>query len=93
MRIVDPTYGTSAEPAPLVRVHATTSASAGLCGFSNSKPGANELLDQVLARIAERHAVGGTGFASKPNASVAATAEVLDHVAEQYRNAVVAIGD
>lgn len=93
MRIVDPTYGTApTAPAP-ARTAEPSAATAGLCGFSNSKPGAHELIDQVLARLGEQHPIGGTGFASKPNASVAAKAEVLDHVAEQYRMAVVAIGD
>ena len=91
MRIVDPTYGTAPEAPAATRTIAATAA--GLCGFSNSKPGAHDLIDQVLARLSDQHPIGGTGFASKPNASVAAKAEVLDHVAEQYRLAVVAIGD
>jgi len=95
MRIVDPTYGTApravTEPAPGPR--AIAPATTGLCGFSNSKPGAHDLIEGVLSRLRDRHPIGGTGFASKPNASVAARSEVLDHVAEQYRMAVVAIGD
>lgn len=91
MRIVDPTYGTA--PAAPEPARTAAPSAVGLCGFSNSKPGAHELIDQVLARLGEQHPIGGTGFASKPNASVGAKAEVLDHVAEQYRLAVVAIGD
>lgn len=92
MRIVDPTYGTAPQSAPVPAAR-TAPLTAGLCGFSNSKPGAHELIEQVLDRLRDRHPIGGTGFASKPNASVAAQSEVLDHVAERYRMAVVAIGD
>ena len=93
MRIVDPTYGTASRTAPEPAAPPPTPATAGLCGFSNSKPGAHDLINGVLARLRDEHAIGGTGFVSKPNASVAARSEVLDHVAEQYRMAVVAIGD
>ena len=93
MRIVDPTYGTTEEAAPTPAARHFDGSPTALCGFSNSKPGANELIEQVLRRLRDRHPIGGTGFASKPEASVAADSELLDHVAERYRMAVVAIGD
>lgn len=93
MRIVDPTYGTASWTPPEPAAPSPAPDTAGLCGFSNSKPGAHDLINGVLGRLRDEHAIGGTGFASKPNASVAAQSEVLDHVAEQYRMAVVAIGD
>lgn len=92
MRIVDPTHGTPAdEEAAAV---AGDAAPAGtLCLFSNSKPGATDLLRGVADRLVAEHGFGDVGFASKPNAAAGAQTDVLDHLAAQYRMAIVAIGD
>ena len=91
MRIVDPTYGTPADEEVTV---ASDAAPAGtLCLLSNSKPGATDLLRGVADRLVAERGFGDVGFASKPNAAAGAQTDVLDHLAEQYRMAVVAIGD
>jgi hypothetical protein len=64
-----------------------------LCLFSNSKPGATDLLQGVADRLVAERGFGEVGFASKPSAASGAQTDVLDHLAEQYRMAVVAIGD
>lgn len=92
MRIVDPTYGTPAEEDASAVVAADVPARS-LCLFSNSKPGANELLHGVAERLEAEHGFAGIGFSSKPNAAAGAAPDVLDHLAAQYRMAVVAIGD
>lgn len=91
MRIVDPTHAVPAVAAPAAPT-APGAAAAGLCLFSNSKPGARELLAGLAQRLAER-GVHEVGFAAKPNAAVAADAATLDHLAARYRAAVVAIAD
>lgn len=91
MRVVDPTYGLPAREDRVVIEHAA--AAAGLCLFSNSKPGANELLAGIGRRLEAERGLRGIGFASKANAAAAADTATLDHLAAQYRAAVVAIGD
>lgn len=91
MRIVDPTFGLpAAEDAVAVEQPA---AAAGLCLFSNSKPGARELLAGVARRLEAERGLRDIGFAAKPNAAAAADTATLDHLAARYRAAVVAIAD
>lgn len=92
MRIVDPTYGVPAEAdaAPVARGDERRVA---LCLFSNSKPGAGELLAGIARRLEAERGMRDIGFAAKPNAAVGADAVTIDHLAARYRMAVVAIGD
>lgn len=91
MRIVDPTFGVPDEEGP---VGVTRSATAtGLCLFSNSKPGADELLAGIARRLEAERGLRDIGHVAKPNAAAAADPATLDHLAAQYRTAVVAIGD
>jgi hypothetical protein len=98
MRIVDPTSGIAPEDAAGV---ATAPGSPGdspaglraVCGLSNSKPGAHDILDVIGRRLADDHGLGPHGLEAKPSAAVGADPELLDHLAAQYRLAVVAIGD
>lgn len=96
MRIVDPTAGVAptatdrTAPADLVAPPAGTG---GLCGLSNSKPGAREMLTEIGRRLETRHHLGPGGLEAKPSAASGADPELLDHLAAQYRLAVVAIGD
>jgi hypothetical protein len=92
MRIVDPTYGVPAESAAVL-VAPNDERPGGLCLFSNSKPGAGELLAGIARRLETERGVRDIGFASKPSAAVGADAVTIDHLAAQYRMAVVAIGD
>lgn len=92
MRIVDPTYGVSADE-EVAAVAAETAPAGTLCLFSNSKPGATDLLHGVADRLGAERDFADIGFASKPNAASGASSDVLDHLAAQYRMAVVAIGD
>jgi len=92
VRIVDPTSGTTADE-EAAAVAAGPAPAGTLCLFSNSKPGATDLLQGVADRLVAERGFGDVGFASKPNAAAGAQSDVLDHLAEQYRMAVVAIGD
>jgi hypothetical protein len=92
VRIVDPTYGVpDVEEAPAA---VSTDVPAGsLCLFSNSKPGADDLLTGVRDLLQAERGFGAIGYAAKPSAAAAAATTTIDHLAEQYRMAVVAIGD
>lgn len=92
MRIVDPTYGTPADE-EAAAVAGDTAPAGTLCLFSNSKPGATDLLQGVADRLCTERGVADIGVASKPNAASGASADVLDHLAVRYRMAIVAIGD
>jgi hypothetical protein len=92
VRIVDPTYGLP-EDVEVVSVSRDRIPQDALCLFSNSKPGADELLKGIGRRLTAERGIDGIGFAAKPAASVPAASETIDHLAEQYRMAVVAIGD
>lgn len=91
MRIVDPTFGTFEDEEP-VDV-AQSAAGTGLCVFSNSKPGADELLAGIARRLEAGRGLRDIGYAAKPNAAAAAETATIDRLAAQYRTAVVAIGD
>ncbi|GLZ48595.1 hypothetical protein Acsp06_47800 [Actinomycetospora sp. NBRC 106375] len=107
MRIVDPTSGATSEDTTVAAAAGTTPAGAvsglrrgssaalraALCGLSNSKPGAHDLLDAIGRRLADEHGLGPNGLEAKPSAAVGADPALLDHLAAQYRLAVVAIGD
>lgn len=98
MRIVDPTSGTSSDTATVPATAGTDRGGsapprAAVCGLSNSKPGAHDLLAAIGRRLADDHGLGPNGLEAKPSAAVGADAELLDHLAAQYRLAVVAIGD
>ncbi|GAA4933748.1 hypothetical protein EV188_102625 [Actinomycetospora succinea] len=92
MHIVDPTSGIASSETVAVAVSEGSRAGA-LCGLSNSKPGAHDLLEAVGRRLADDHGIGPNGLEAKPSAAVGADPELLDHLAAQYRLAVVAIGD
>ena len=97
MRIVDPTTGTVPDalaatiPNDVTIPHAAVGV--GLCGLSNSKPGAREMLTEIGRRLESHHHLGPAGLEAKPSAAVGADPALLDHLAAQYRTAVVAIGD
>ncbi|MQA88298.1 MAG: hypothetical protein GEV03_27685 [Streptosporangiales bacterium] len=93
MRIVNPTFG---HPEHV----AETSASRPLdwrydpmCVFSNSKPNANELLHGVRTRLEEVFGRDDVAYEAKQSAAVPADPDMIDWLAEQYRLAVLAIGD
>ncbi len=73
MRIVDPTHGTTPEPGPAPAAASTVAAPGGLCGLSNSKPGAREMLSEIGRRLESRHDLGPAGLEAKPSAAAAAT--------------------
>jgi thioredoxin reductase (NADPH) len=91
MRIVDPTHGLA--PGTTAETGAASTAAGLLCGLSNSKPGATVLLETIGQRLTAEHGLPPMHLAAKQSAAAGADTELLDHLGEQYRLAVVAIGD
>lgn len=93
MRIVNPTFG---------RLESVPEQSSGrrvdwlhdpMCVFSNSKPNADELLTGLSVHLRGALERDEVAFEAKRNASMPADRDMLDWLAQQYRLAVLAIGD
>jgi hypothetical protein len=61
--------------------------------FSNSKPNARELLEGVRASLASFRRTDNIDHVSKDSVSQPAPGAVIEHVANNYRAAVMAIAD
>ena len=61
--------------------------------FSNSKPNARELLEGVRANLAAFRRTDNIDYVSKDSVSQPAPAAILEHVANNYRAALMAIAD
>ena len=93
MQIVNPAFGRSAsggEALSNASVNWTTDA---IALFSNSKPNARELLDGVRGHFARFRSVENINYVYKDSASQPAPEDVIEHVAENYKAAVLAITD
>lgn len=93
MRIVNPTFG---HPELTVEERAGRPPSwrdDTICVFSNSKPNADELLNGVRERLQAAFGRGDIAYEAKRNAAVPADPDMIDWLAEQYRLAILAVGD
>lgn len=61
--------------------------------FSNSKPNARELLEGVRGRLAAFRRIDNIDYVSKDSVSQPAPAAIIEHVASNYRAALLAIAD
>ena len=61
--------------------------------FSNSKPNAKELLEGVREALAGLRNNSNIGFVKKDSVSQPAPGEVIEHIAANYRGALMAIAD
>ncbi len=90
--IGDPAQKTSSTPAP---VHMTKFdwARDPAVLFSNSKPGARQLLEGIAATLVERFGRPKLDFRFKGNAGIPAEPSQIEEMGRQYRGAIVALGD
>jgi hypothetical protein len=93
MRIVNPSYGVSAESGEELVSKPVDWMKDPIALFSNSKPNARELMDGLKAKLAAVRSVDNIDFIYKPSASQPATAATIDEVAHKYRAALLALGD
>ena len=91
MRIVNPTFGTASAGGEQVGIASVDWQRDPIVLFSNSKPNARELLEGVQDRVGL--AAGNVEFVYKDSASQPAPDDVISHVAENYKAAVLAIAD
>ncbi|MCV2488301.1 NAD(P)/FAD-dependent oxidoreductase [Geodermatophilus sp. YIM 151500] len=93
LRVVDPTHGVPPADEAAAMASGGTADWSQVALFSNSKPNATELLQGLGARLQEHWALPELGFASKPNASVAADKDTIDWLSERFKMVLVAVGD
>ena len=93
MRIVNPTFGHATEGTEQRSLHEVDWRKAPIALFSNSKPNARELLEGVRDRLASFRDVSNIRFVSKDSVSQPAPQPVIDHIAENYQAAILAIAD
>jgi hypothetical protein len=95
-RILDPTLGATVAPAPIAvprapRPAALRGATLGL--LANGKSNGMALLDQIAARLRERHGVAEVLRVAKTNASAPVSEEDAELLAKHCTAVVTAIGD
>ena len=95
MRIVNPTFGISAEATPAGPSVAAPIdwANDPIILFSNNKPNAKELLEGVRAKLSGIRRIDNIDYINKNSASQPAPPEMIEAVARKYRIALLALGD
>jgi len=93
MRIVNPSYGVSAEDSMAVAEKPLDWLKDPIVLFSNSKPNARELMDGLKTKLSAIRPVDNIDYVYKPSASQPASAAIIDEVAHKYRAALLALGD
>jgi len=93
MRIINPGFG-------LVPVGAEQTVSRNMDWrtdpivlFSNNKPNARELLEGVRTKLGVLRPADSIDYLHKNSASQPAPAAMIEAIAQQYRGAIVALGD
>ncbi len=93
MRIVNPTFGVSAASNEKVALKPVNWQTDPIALISNSKPNARELLEGVRAKLGAHRQVENIKFMAKNSASQPAPRELILDVAQNYRAAILALGD
>jgi hypothetical protein len=93
MRIVNPGFGRSESGGEQLANIAMEWRTDAIALFSNSKPNARELLDGLRAGLGGHRSVDNIDFVYKDSASQPAPDDVIEHVAANYKAAVLAIAD
>ncbi|HYC65981.1 MAG TPA: hypothetical protein VEC14_14725 [Reyranellaceae bacterium] len=93
MRIVNPTFGVAAAAGPAVALKPINWATDAIALMSNSKPNARELLEGVKAKLGAFRNVDNIQFHLKNSASQPAPKDQIEHVAANYKGALLALGD
>ena len=93
MRIVNPTFGLSATTAEKIALKPVNWKTDAIALVSNSKPNARELLDGIRSKLGAFRSVDNIEFLAKNSASQPAPKELLQEVAQNYKAALLALGD
>jgi hypothetical protein len=93
LRIVNPSFGLTPAGAEQVTTRPVDWLADPIVMFTNSKPNARELLEGVRAKLGALRPIDNIGFLGKNSASQPAPGGVVDQVAQNYRIALIALGD
>ena len=93
MRIVNPTFGNSAEGGETLAGAPVDWRTDPIALFSNSKPNARELLEGIREKLGALRDVGNVGHVYKDGVGQPAPGNVIEQIAGSYRAALVAIAD
>ncbi|MEM7404372.1 MAG: hypothetical protein AAF458_03720 [Pseudomonadota bacterium] len=95
MRIVNPTFGPTHQPdAPGIVPDAPLDWRRDpIAIISNAKPNARELLEGLRQQMSSVRDTGNIDYLYKDSAAQPAPVELLDHVAANYKGAILALAD
>ncbi|NKC11431.1 MAG: hypothetical protein GKR94_04260 [Gammaproteobacteria bacterium] len=93
MLIVNPSFGQQAGGGEVIERQAIDWRKDAIALFSNSKPNARELLEGIRASLAPQRSIDNIEYVAKASVSQPAPDEVIEHVAGNYRAALLAIAD
>ena len=96
MRIVNPSFGLQPDAGPaegLGHAGVTDWLKDPIAIISNSKPNAQELLQGVRKLMGAFRPIDNVDYLFKDSAAQPAPAELIEHVAKNYRGAIVALAD
>ena len=93
MLIVNPAFGHASGGGEQLARDAIDWNSDAIALFSNSKPNARELLEGVRSNLAAFRRTDNIDYVSKDSVSQPAPDALVEHVASNYRAALLAIAD
>ena len=93
MRIVNPSFGQDAGGGEHLTAEPVDWLKDPIALFSNSKPNARPLLEGVRDSLGAFRSTDNIDYVQKDSVSQPAPAEVIEHVAKNYRAAILAIAD
>ena len=93
MRIVNPSFGLTAGGGEQVTAGEVDWLKDPIALFSNSKPNARLLLEGVRDNLGAFRTTDNIEYVQKDSVSQPAPPDVIEHVAKNYRAAILAIAD
>ena len=93
MRIVNPTFGLAAAAGPTVALKPINWATDAIALMSNSKPNARELLEGMKAKLGGFRNIDNIVYHAKNSASQPAPKDQIEHIAANFKGALLALGD
>ena len=93
MRIANPSFGADAGGGEQLATAEVDWLKDPIALFSNSKPNARLLLEGVRDSLGAFRATENIDYVQKDSVSQPAPADVIEHVAKNYRAAILAIAD
>ena len=93
MRIVNPSFGLDAGGGESLIAEPVDWSKDPIALFSNSKPNARPLLEGVRDSLGSFRTIDNIDHVQKDSVSQPAPIEIIEHVAKNYRAAILAIAD